>query len=39
MEIYPPKDHYDQSAHVACWMSLYIMNGMAQNLLKKAKDG
>jgi len=34
MEIYPPKDFHDQSSHVACWMSLYIMNGMAQNLLK-----
>ena len=30
MEIYPPKDFYNQSSHVACWMALYMMSGMAQ---------
>ena len=30
VEIYPPKDFHNQSSHVACWMALYIMNGMAQ---------
>jgi len=32
-EIYPPKDFHNQSSHVACWMALYIMNGMAQAML------
>ncbi|MCL2601536.1 MAG: agmatinase family protein [Treponema sp.] len=35
MEIYPPKDLHNQSSHVACWMALYIMNGMAQCMLKQ----
>jgi len=33
-EIYPPKDFHNQSSHVACWMALYIMNGMARAKLK-----
>ena len=33
-EIYPPKDFHNQSSHAACWMALYIMNGMAQAKLK-----
>lgn len=35
MEVYPHDDIHNQSSHVACWMALYIMNGMAQSMLAK----
>ncbi len=37
MEIYPPDDLHGISSHGACWMALYIMNGMAQHMLEQKK--
>jgi len=35
MEVYPPDDLHGISSHGACWMSLYIINGMAQHMLEQ----
>jgi agmatinase len=35
MEVYPPDDLHGISSHVACWMALYAMNGMAQKMLEE----
>lgn len=37
MEVYPPDDLHGVSSHGACWMALYIMNGMAQHMLEQKK--
>ncbi len=37
MEVYPPDDLHNISSHVACWMSIYMMNGMAQRMLEEKK--
>ncbi len=37
MEVYPPDDLHDISSHCACWMSIYMMSGMAQSMLKDKK--
>lgn len=33
MEVYPPDDLHNISSHGACWMSIYMMNGMGKYLL------
>jgi len=33
MEVYPPDDLHNISSHCACWMSIYMMSGMAQYML------
>lgn len=30
MEIYPPDDLHNISSHCACWMTIYLMSGIAQ---------
>ena len=35
MEVYPPDDLHNISSHVACWMAIYAMSGMAQGMLAK----
>lgn len=37
MEVYPPDDLHNISSHGACWMAIYMMTGMAQNMLKNKK--
>lgn len=37
MEVYPADDLHDISSHGACWMTIYIMSGMAQHMLKNKK--
>lgn len=37
MEVYPPFDLNDVSSHAACWMSIYMMTGMAQGMLDKGE--
>ena len=32
MEVYPPCDHHDNSSNCACWMTIFIMQGMAQRM-------
>lgn len=38
MEVYPPDDLHNISSHCACWMTIYMMSGMAQGkLVQKSK--
>lgn len=37
MEVFPNQDTNQVSSNVAVWMTLYIMNGMAKNMLKNKK--
>lgn len=37
MEVYPPDDLHNISSHGACWMSIYMMSGMAQYMLANKK--
>lgn len=34
MEVYPMDDLHNVSSHTACWMAIYMMNGMGQHLLE-----
>ncbi len=35
MEVYPPDDIHNSSGHVACWMIIYMLSGMAQGMLNE----
>lgn len=37
MEVYPPDDLHNVSSHGACWMAIYMLNGMGQRLLEERK--
>ncbi len=37
MEVYPPDDLHNISSHGVCWMTIYMMSGMAQHMLANKK--
>lgn len=35
VELYPDTNSLQTAAHVACWMALYYLNGLAENMKNK----